>query len=369
MKVFSKAKLFLRNGLRVSHVVASRQLGLRPRYLPIMLMFVTDRCNLRCKMCGVCELENSRAHEQELTTDEWKAVIDSAARLGVMIISISGGEPLLRRDVYELIAHAKSKGITVHMCTNGILINADRAQKLRESGVSTVSISVEGTDAAVHDRLRGAGTHAPALAAIRLLRETAPEIRIGINYLITRQNFRNMADMVAFAEGLGVDQLKFAPIHTNLLHRRKRIEEYNELLFSREDLEELEGELKKLGAACENTRLLTTSTTFFSGIASLYSEPRRFKCYAGYAAIAVNPTGGVAPCCDIEGGLNVRTEPLERIWRGAEFHKLRNRVRHCGASCWDTTNTELSLRLRPAGLLGELARNLRDLNFYFGGGN
>jgi len=89
----------------------------------------------------------------------------------------------------------------------------------------------------------GAGTHAAALEAIRLVREKGPGIRIGINYLITKGNFRNMPEMLAFAEGIGAHQIKFAPIHANLLHRLKDPAAYDELVFGPEDLPALEAEL------------------------------------------------------------------------------------------------------------------------------
>ncbi len=363
----SQLKMMVRNGWRVAHVVMTRQLGLAPRYLPVLLMFITDKCNLRCKMCGVCDLERGHSQEKELSTEEWFAVIDAAERLGTTLVSISGGEPMLRADLYDMIRHARGKGMTVHMCTNGTLMNADKARKLRDAGVSTVSISVDSPRGEVHEHLRGKGTFEPSLAAIRLLRETAPEIRVGINYLITRQNFRNMSEMVAFAESLGVHQIKFAPIHTNLLHRLKDIDQYADLLFTPEDLRELEEQVKLLSNACAKSSLLTTSTAFFSGIADLYSAPHAFRCYAGWAAIAVGPTGSVTPCADMDGSLSVRRRPLDEIWRSPEFHAQRKRVQTCKSDCWDTTNTELSLRLRPTALVGGFLQNWRDMRFYFGG--
>ena len=359
--------MIIKNGYRVAHVVATRQLGLAPRYMPIMLMFITDKCNLRCRMCGVCELERDRSAEKELSTEEWFGVIDAAERLGTTLVSISGGEPLMRADLYDMIRHAHGKGMTVHICTNGTLMNADRAVKLRDSGVSTVSISVESPRAEVHEHLRGKGTFVPALGAIKMLRETAPDIRVGINYLITRQNYKNMAEMVEFAESLGVHQIKFAPIHTNLLHRLKHIEQYADLLFTRENMHDLEEQVKLLSDACAKSSLLTTSTTFFSGIADLYSTPHAFRCYAGWAAVAVGPTGLVTPCADMDGSLSVRQRPLDEIWRSREFHEQRKCVQSCDSACWDTTNTELSLRLRPTALAGEFLQNWRDIKFYFGG--
>jgi AdoMet-dependent heme synthase len=272
----------------------------------------------------------------------------------------------LRADVYDIIRYARDRDIGVHLCTNGVLLDSERVGRLRESGVNAISISVESPEPDEHELLRGTGTFAPAVEGIRRLRKEAPLIRVGINFLITTLNYRSMKAMLPFAQSLDVQQIKFAPIHTNLLHRRKRLEHYGNLLFAEEDLDALEREVQELARAASQTELSTVSQMFFSGISDLYGEPRRFQCYAGYAACAVNPSGIVSPCCDMDGELSVRDLPLENIWRSKEFHALRQRVRHCNSSCWDTTNTELSLRLKPIALLREVARTWHDVGFYFG---
>ena len=302
-----------------------------------------------------------------LSAQQWKTVLKTASEnLGTSLVSISGGEPLLRTDIYEIIRFAVDSGMSVHICTNGVLIDRERVIRLRDSGVSTVSISLESPEQETHDYLRGQNTFPSVIDAIAMLRDNAPQIRIGINYLITRYNYRNMAEMVAFAESLGVHQLKFAPIHTNLLHRHKDKGKYDDLLFRAEDLESLAHEVARARKVCEASDLTTTSADFFSGIVQLYRTPRKFRCYAGYALCAISAAGDMSPCCDMDSGFNVTQQPLDAIWRDPEFHKLRKTVHSCHAACWDTTNTELSLRLRPLALLRDFSRNLHDLRYYFG---
>ncbi len=364
-KAVDRVALFAKKGYQVAHIVVSRALRLPPRYLPIVLLFITFRCNLRCKMCGVCEHILAGERAQELSTEEWKTVIDSTALLGTMIVSISGGEPLLRPDLYEIIRYIRDKDIAVHLCTNGVLLDARRVAGLRESGVNTVSVSIENVDREVHEALRGGNTFDPAIEGIRRLRRDAPEIRVGINCVFTTRNFRNMAALIPFAEELGVHQVKFAPIHTNLLHKRKHLEQYSDLIFREEDLPELDREMKAVMRAAAQSKVQTTSSMFLAGASSLYRQPRRFTCYAGYITCAINPDGNVAPCCDMDGSVSVRERPLDIVWRSPEFHGLRKQVHRCNSACWDTTNTELSLRLRPDALLRELRQTWRDVGFYF----
>lgn len=273
---------------------------------------------------------------------------------------------MLRRDLLELISHARSRDMAVHMCSNGLLIDEEAARNLEKAGVGTVSISIESPHKEHHEALRGKGSFDPAVQAVRNLRQFAPNVRVGVNNLITTTNYRDIAAMIPFAESLDAHQLKSAPIHTNLLHRRKRLEHYGDLIFGQEDVEDLEREVGLLIEAARRSNLQTTSTTFFSGISRLYADPHRFRCYAGYAACAVDPEGRVSPCCDMDSELTVRDRPLDEIWRSPEFEAMRARVRTCSQSCWDTTNTELSLHLSLRAMLADIPQTWRDVWFYFG---
>ena len=318
-------------------------------------------------MCGVCDLEYGHDESEELTTEQWKEVIASAAhQLGTTLAVVSGGEALLRKDVFEIIRFATDSGIAIHLCTNALLLSEENMIKLRDSGVRTVSFSLEGPEASTHEYMRGANSFPIVLNALRRFREIAPDVRIGINFVITRLNFHNMTAMVDFAESLGVNQLKFAPIHTNLLHRRKKFEDYSDLLFQEDDLNALEQEVQRVKQALKKSHLITTSDDFFEGIADLYRKPRQTRCYAGYAICAISPTGYVAPCSDMDSNFNVKDKKLHHIWRNPEFHQLRRKVHACSAACWDTAYTELSLWLRPKSLLRDAVRNWRDIKFYFG---
>ncbi|HQN02269.1 MAG TPA: radical SAM protein, partial [Candidatus Hydrogenedentes bacterium] len=116
---------------RGANVIISRYLQRPPRYLPVILLFVTERCNLHCRMCGVCDRPTAPSVDDELTFSHYKALIETAsARLGTTLISIGGGEPLLRRDIFDIIQCAADVGMAVHICTNGLLINRERAVKL-----------------------------------------------------------------------------------------------------------------------------------------------------------------------------------------------------------------------------------------------
>jgi MoaA/NifB/PqqE/SkfB family radical SAM enzyme len=100
-----------------------------PRHLPVLVIMVTDKCNLHCKMCGACDY--SPGDHDMLSLEEWKAVIRSAARLRTRVLSITGGEALLRKDLFELIVYARAHGMAVHLNTNGLLLREKNVAALR----------------------------------------------------------------------------------------------------------------------------------------------------------------------------------------------------------------------------------------------
>jgi MoaA/NifB/PqqE/SkfB family radical SAM enzyme len=363
LPAIASAARTLRRVWGVADVWLSRHLNRGPGQLPILVIMVTDKCNLHCKMCGACDY--SPGDHGMLETAEWRRVIDSAARLHTQILSITGGEALLRHDVFELIRHARGHGMAVHLNSNGLLLTDKHIDLLREAGVDTISISLESAEEAIHDAVRGRGTYARTVANLRRLRARAPEIRVGLNCVVNRGNVTGLLDMLRLAEAHGVEQVKFAPIHTNLQHKDKPVSDYEDMIFRETDLDALDEVVARLREALAHSAVQSTSKQFFDGMSNLYRPPAsNFYCYAGWAIAVIDAQGNVAACFDKAGALNVRDAPLEAIWRSRAFQEHRQLVRHCDRACWDTTNAELSLRLSLRGMLREPRQTIRDLRFY-----
>ena len=360
---FSPAHL-LRNGLVYADLWLSRHLHRAPRTLPVLVIMFTDKCNLHCKMCGACDY--SPGDHDMLSLDEWKAVVDSAVKLRTQILSVTGGEAMLRRDVYELMRYAHGRGLAIHLNSNGLLMTEKNIEQLRASGVSTVSISIESAVPELHDYIRGEGSYAKTLEGLQRLRRLAPEIRIGLNVVMNKHNLPGLHTMVELGQREGVQQIKFAPIHSNLQHKDKPLEDYVDMVFSEQDLPEIDAELARIQSALEGSGLQSTSRRFFQGIRKLYIPPAsNFYCYAGYAICTMSAQGTVAACFGKEGTQSVREMPLHKIWRSRAFQQHRELVHHCDKACWDTTNAELSLKLQVRGMLREPIQTMKDLRFYF----
>jgi MoaA/NifB/PqqE/SkfB family radical SAM enzyme len=356
-----------RNVAGMAEVWLCRHLNWRPHSLPILVLMVTDKCQLKCTMCGACDY--SPGDHNMLSLEDWKAVVDSAARLNTQIVSITGGEALLRKDLFDLIAHIRGYGMAVHLNSNGLLLNEKNVARIAELGIETVSISLESTDPATHDAIRGKGMFEKTVEGIRKLRRGAPEVRIGVNCVMNRHNLSTLPDMVPWSVEEGVDQIKFAPIHSNLQHKDKPLSDYEDMVFTESDLAGLSDTIAEIRQRLADTNLESVSDRFFDGMTNLYVPPAsNFYCYAGYAITVIDAQGNVAACFDKPGMANVRNRPLHEIWRSAEYQQHRKLVRNCETACWDTTNAELSLRLSIRAFLRHPRSGLRALAYYSGWG-
>jgi radical SAM protein with 4Fe4S-binding SPASM domain len=151
---------------------------------PVVVWNTTRRCNLRCVHC-YSESRNQE-YSGEMDTAEAKSFIDGCADFGVPVLLFSGGEPLLRADLFELVAYARGKGIRAVISTNGVLITPAVASKLRDAGLSYVGVSVDGLSAR-HDRFRGvSGAFESSIAGIRACRDAG--VKVGLRFTITKDN-------------------------------------------------------------------------------------------------------------------------------------------------------------------------------------
>lgn len=188
--------------LRYSGGRGTIQAGIRP---PVVVWNVTRACNLRCAHC----YSNSGSHpdEGELTTDEAKALIDELAQLRVPRLLVSGGEPLVRADLLELLKYASSHGLNVALSTNGTLIDGCVARELKACGVRYVGISLDGIGE-VNDKFRGvSGAFERALNGIESCKQVG--LRVGIRMTLTSYTASQVEAVFDFVQGNGIDRLCF----------------------------------------------------------------------------------------------------------------------------------------------------------------
>lgn len=184
--------------------VPSRLLAFAGMRRPVVFWNITNRCNLACEHC-YSRSGPGISDEGELTTAEALDLIDDLARTGVPLIILSGGEPLARSDIWTLADHARERGIKTVLSTNGTLITAEVATKIRDSGIEYAGISLDGASAETHDRFRNSpGAFERAVAAFSRCREAG--IRTGVRVTLTRENYGELSPLIDLSLEVGASR-------------------------------------------------------------------------------------------------------------------------------------------------------------------
>jgi pyrroloquinoline quinone biosynthesis protein E len=278
---------------------------------PLLLIAeLSYRCPLHCPYCSnPLELSPSR---DELRTEEWARVFEEAAALGVLQLALTGGEPLVRKDVEELSRVAASAGLYSTLVTAGTPFTRRRAEALRAAGLDHVQVSIQDSDPIINDRLAGTASFTRKLEAARLARELG--FPLTINVVLHRLNLDRVEPIIELAEALGAQRLELA----NTQYQGWAVVNRDRLMPTREQLEAGEQAVararQRLGRRMEILWVLPD-----------YFEELPKPCMGGWAreAILVNPFGDVLPCQSAStipglGFDNIRDRPLQEIWFASE---------------------------------------------------
>lgn len=172
---------------------------------PVVSWNITRRCNLRCLHCYI---NAGEPDENELTTEEAMDLIDQFSQVGVPLILFTGGEPLMRHDLFKLAQYARGKGIKIALSTNGTLITREVASRLADSGFSYIGVSLDSISPGFHDYFRGVkGAFTMAIAGIRNAIDAG--LDVGLRFTLTSRNIDEVPSYIEFAVSLGVKRITF----------------------------------------------------------------------------------------------------------------------------------------------------------------
>ena len=294
---------------------------------------VTRRCNLACVHCRASSLHGP--YEGELTTEEGKLLLDDISSFSKPIIILTGGEPLLRDDIYALAAYGEDKGLRMVLATNGTLVTQEVAGKMLGAGIRRVSISLDGKNAESHDKFRNVpGAFAGALQGIDSLKAAGMEFQI--NTTITRANLSELRDIFHLALELGA-----AAHHIFLLVPTGRAKEMADQEISPEDYERTLDWFYETGLQCPIQLKATCAPHYFriyhqkggrkkgrevQDSGSLHAHAMTRGCMGGSSFCFISHTGQVQPCgyLEIDCG-QIKKMPFHQIWeQSAVFHDLRD---------------------------------------------
>ncbi len=270
----------------------------------------TAACNLNCIYCRASAL--SASDSDELGTSEAIALIDSLVPLQPMLI-FSGGEPLLRPDIFQLARYATTLGIRVSLASNGTLITPEVVQQIRNSGIARVSISLDGATSEKHEQNRGKGSFQAAMNGIGNLQGN---VDFQINFTITKNNDAEVPAIFELAEAIGARALHFFFMIPTGRGRNEDIISANrqeELLFF---IDQERGR-----------RNLEVQVTCAPQYARISKVRRGGGCLAGRSFVFVSRRGDVFPCgyLPLFAG-NIREREFTDIWENSQvFKSLRER--------------------------------------------
>ncbi len=354
--------------------VPGRMLAFTGMIRPVVFWNVTNRCNLSCRHCyGQSGPEDQGG--AELTTVEALALIDDLGATGVPLILFTGGEPLMRGDLFQLAEHARSRGIMTALSTNGTLITPETAGRIRESGIGYAGISLDGSTAVTHDTFRNTvGSFEKATAAFGHCRDAG--VRCGVRVTLTRENHRELGALVDLARDLGAsrfclywlvpsgrghdpyDRLQLRPGEVtaalDLLYEKARETGPGEMEFltvdAPQDCVHLLGSMERDGSPdLPEARDLVVS--------------QKGGCSAGDRVADIDPWGNVYPCQfarfpDFLVG-NVRERPFSGLWQDAAnpvLSRFRAEKRRAGGACSTCSHSDLcggGCRVRAHVLTGD----------------
>lgn len=283
-----------------------------------VLLELTHRCPLQCPYCSN-PVDLDRGGD-ELTTDEWKRVLDELAALGVLQIHFSGGEPTARRDLIELTRHADQLGLYTNLITSAVLLTRDKLKALADAGLCHVQISFQGNEPLMADRVAGlAQSHAKKLEAARWTREL--DLPLTVNAVMHRQNLHQLPDIIAMAVTLDADRLEVA-----------NVQYYGWALKNRAALMPTLEQIEEATRIVENARAQLKGTLAIDYVVPDYYALRPKKCMGGWGRqfFNISPAGKVLPCHAAESLTGLAFESVRgnrsiaQIWNESEaFNRYR----------------------------------------------
>ena len=269
---------------------------------------VTGKCNCKCLHCSAARRENA-----ELSTQEWKEIIAQLLNMGTYNITFTGGEPLLREDLTELICYVDKEKAITQVFTNGYLLSEEKLNELAKSGLYAIQVSIDSPTPEEHDRNRGIkGLFDKAVEGIKIVKEKG--ILVGISSYVKHEDLKkgNVERLISLAEELEVNELTiFDLVPTGKLLSQN-------VFLTEDDREKLVQIYLRENEKDYGPRV---------SIMSFVNSPLGAGCFGGDFQIHITNSGEVTPCdfTPLSFG-NVRKESLRQIWK-----KIR---RHPEYGCW-----------------------------------
>jgi len=272
----------------------------REKGFPLRVMFeLTYRCNFKCKHCYVPESYKKKA-KQELKTKGIFSTLDQLADIGCLYLGFTGGEPFLRKDIFDILWHAKRRGFQIIIYTNGSLIDKDKAQELKRLNPNKIDITIPAMNESVFERITGiTGSHDIVYRAIKLLHKKG--VKLGFKSCVLNENKNEIKDIQDFAASLGALHRLDDRLSPRLDGDREpyRYRGFRKQIVSRSPGHQVSGKDRFEDCALSVQRTKHEPRTTPACSAGRNHEPL-FRCGVGVSHMAINPFGELKMCLLID---------------------------------------------------------------------
>ncbi|MBU0547650.1 MAG: glycosyltransferase [Candidatus Omnitrophica bacterium] len=314
--------------------IGFEEIPVRPEFI---ILDITHRCNLKC---NICEIRKDKP-AGEYTLEEIENLIKEAIDWGVKEFVLSGGEPFVREDIFEILDFVKERGYRIGVLTNGIMLNEDFIDKLLPyfiAGSLSLSISLDALSPGIHDEIRGArGSHEKTLNGLKILsclKKKHPNINFNTISIILNENLEELFGLAVFLRSLNVNSIQFQPLLSNNLVMKERSGSVK-YWIPRERLDVLDAAIDKLiefkrsnyQLVRNSENNLSLSKKYFRG----YLAQGDVKCLYAVKTILVANNGDVTTCFESYG--NIRTASLKKIFGSEKSKQARKKVAECRNPC------------------------------------
>jgi AdoMet-dependent heme synthase len=279
---------------------------------------LTRNCNLDCVHCRA--RASSRKYENELSLDECKKVLDDVAAFASPTIILTGGEPLLRDDIYEIARYGTNKGLRMVIAVNGTLVDQKAAARLKESGILRVSMSLDGKDRTRHDDFRRvAGSFDAVMKASAIFNDIG--LPFQINTTVTKLNMGDLGDIYDLVKSIGAvawHVFLLVPVGRGegLKGEELNAAMYEDVLHWLYDVEERQ----------EMEMKVTCAPHYYRIVKEKGGTPKSAGCLAGKSFLFISHTGIAQPCGYLEVGCgDVRKDGVQKVWEESpQFATIRD---------------------------------------------
>ncbi len=299
----------------------------------------TRRCNLNCKFCGA----SAEKYQDELTKDKLFKIINESAQIGVRTFSVTGGEPLLRPDLLEILNYANQKGLKTSIASNGFLINKKMANQIKEAGVTSIQLSLDGVEH-THNAIRQNNqSFSRVIRAIRNLQNVGiPTLQIATT--VIQDSFNQLASLRDLLLDLNIKLWRLGMVmpigrakNANMSIKKSQVRKL--LTFVKEN-------------NSDSLRIIIGENLPFLGEFETDIRTEPILCPAGITALCIGVNGNIRGCAEqpdipkfIEGSL--REDSLAKIWQnGFKRYRLQTILckdarcnnckdkKRCLGGCW-----------------------------------